>query len=226
MESRDRQRAAERRGVPERGTRGKTGSPDRAAPSGEAAPLPSVKAGAYPAPILPWPGFAVVLAALFCLDPRRLFPAVGCGVLVHEAGHLLALWLCGAGPVRLELSGAGAVLHTKVLSWPRQLVCDLAGPTAGLAFALAVEDRWPLGGAVSQLLSCWNLLPVLPLDGGQAVQAMLLGLAPESWLMWYERLQWPLAMACVPAALYIALFRGGGLVPLLLAAALISHRAR
>ena len=177
-------------------------------------------------PGLPWPGFAVVLAALFCLDPRGLFPAVGCAVLVHEAGHLLALGLLGSGRVQLELSGRGAVLHTGLVSWPRQLVCDLAGPAAGLAYALAVENLWPLGGAVSQLISCWNLLPVLPLDGGQAVQAALLGLGPGSWQARYEQLQWPLALASVPAALYLALVRNVGVLPLLLAAVLVCNRAR
>ena len=186
----------------------------------------SGKALAEKTPGLPWPRFAVALAALFCLDPRGLFPAVSCAVLIHEGGHLLALGLLGTGRVQLELSGRGAVLHTGAMSWPRQLVCDLAGPAAGLVFALAIEKHWPLGGAVSQLVSCWNLLPVLPLDGGQAVQALLLGLAPGSWQVWYERLQWPLSLISVPVALYLAFAGRSGMLPLLLAAVLVCDRTR
>ena len=49
----------------------------------------------------------------------------------------------------------------------------LAGPAAGLLYALAAMRAAGQGlrmsGAVSLLLSCFNLLPALPLDGGRAL---------------------------------------------------------
>ena len=122
-------------------------------------------------------GFGALLlgAGLFCLGDRESILAVALPVLAHELGHLLALWILGM-PVRgfrLELrgfcieygGGSGAVGH---------VLAAAAGPLAGLAYALAAarlssrlgSDWLRLSAGVSLLLTLFNLLPALPLDGG------------------------------------------------------------
>ena len=116
-------------------------------------------------------GFGALLlgAGLFCLGDRESILAVALPVLAHELGHLLALWILGM-PVRgfrLELRGFCIESVGHVLA-------AAAGPLAGLAYALAAarlssrlgSDWLRLSAGVSLLLTLFNLLPALPLDGG------------------------------------------------------------
>lgn len=101
-------------------------------------------------------------------------------VLCHELGHVLALWLLGMKirRFRLELrgfcieyyGGDGAVGHA---------LAAAAGPLAGFVWAAAASqlgNRLPadwlcLSAGVSLLLSLFNLLPAMPLDGGRIMLA-------------------------------------------------------
>ncbi len=106
--------------------------------------------------------------------------------LVHEAGHLLLLRLFGGGGGRLRVDAAGFCWERqgKLLSYGREILILLAGPLANVQFAfwfafLAGKTGWQPGFflAGSQLvLGIFNLLPVLPLDGGQALELLF------SWL--------------------------------------------
>ena len=120
-------------------------------------------------------GALLLGAGLFCLGDRDSFAEVALPVLAHELGDLLALWFLGM-PVRgfrLELRGfcieyggsAGAVGHA---------LAAAAGPLVGFGYALGAarlavplgSDWLSLSAGVSLLLSLFNLLPALPLDGG------------------------------------------------------------
>ena len=133
-------------------------------------------------------GALLLTAALFFLGSARDAAAVLLPVAVHEAGHLLALWLLGL-PLRgfrIELRGlcieyggnGGAVAHA---------LGAAAGPLAGLAFAFAASrvgnrltsDWCCLTAGVSLLLSLFNLLPALPLDGGMILQQLSIALLGE-----------------------------------------------
>ena len=111
-------------------------------------------------------------------------------VLLHELGHgLWARWY-GAKP-EIELNGFGGVCKWQSYQpfTPKQdLVISLAGPLtglilAGLSFGLLILTRNnPDSGfflfaqaslACNLFWSLLNLLPVLPLDGGQAVRSTI-----------------------------------------------------
>ena len=126
----------------------------------------SVRAGA---------GAFLLVTILFLLGDAWSIAAVLLPVAVHELGHLLAFWLLGLSlrGLRFELRGlclefggsTGALGYTAAAA---------AGPAAGIAFAFAVSrvgnrlgsDWLCLTAGVSLLLSLFNLLPALPLDGG------------------------------------------------------------
>ena len=104
-------------------------------------------------------GFAVLLAALWCMDQTGVLPLFLLAAAVHEAGHLLILHL------------SGAVLHCALPAdrFACAAVC-LAGPAASFALTAAAgaAGAWRLAGA-SALLGLFNLLPMPPLDGGMAL---------------------------------------------------------
>lgn len=115
-------------------------------------------------------------------------------VLVHELGHALVARTTGAQP-QIALAGFGGVTtysSPTEVSRLRSLAISLAGPGVGLALGLLLIllDRAVGAGldpAGWQAVALWtgkftcivwsvfNLLPVLPLDGGQAMRELLPG---------------------------------------------------
>lgn len=162
-------------------------------------------------------GAALLFSALYFFDGSGLFSALLAAAFAHEAGHFAALRLCGARVTALCLDVLGLRMDYRgALSPRREAACALAGPAAGLLFAAAASrlGRW-LGGeflycaaGVSLLLSAFNLLPALPLDGGTALMA----LTGSSRLLRATGLM--TALALLALGLYSAA-RGWGVAPVL-----------
>lgn len=110
-------------------------------------------------------------------------------ILWHELGHALAFRAYGFSP-RISVHGMGG--HTgsdEILSPGRDVVVSLAGPAAGLVLGAAVlavaSPASPLDARgvvditlslvawVNLALGLFNLIPMIPLDGGRVVSAIL-----------------------------------------------------
>ena len=130
--------------------------------------------------------FYLLLAAFGVLCGWEWLMAALLAALVHEGGHLLTLRLFGAGKGKLRVDGAG-------LNWQRrgrqipygaELAAILAGPAANVLSALLLArlsawSGWHGGfflAGTQMVLGGFNLLPILPLDGAQAMETFL------SWL--------------------------------------------
>ena len=117
-------------------------------------------------------------------------------ILVHELGHaLVATRIFGLGPAAILLHGFGGVtrFRTPKKSW-HAFVTALAGPSAGLLLglvAVVVALVAPVPDRVAGLLdviatinifwSIFNLLPMLPLDGGNMLlHALQMAVAPNT----------------------------------------------
>ena len=119
-------------------------------------------------------------------------------LFVHELAHAATARMWGApAEVHLTLFRGGRAPWMTSLSPLRRMLAYLSGPASNLgiaatAFGLSHASRWT--GALNQLAwmnLAWgalNLLPVLPLDGGHALVALLGGLTkrqgerPVRWL--------------------------------------------
>lgn len=160
-----------------------------------------------------WPGGLLVFAAIAFF-----------GVLLHEFGHVAAYRLFGH-EVEVEFVALGGLTRSlggpTLKAWQHAIV-SLAGPAAGFAAALAVYIPMllltPSGLSVSGALasfvggfvmvnvvwSVFNLLPVRPLDGGQALFAVLAMLVPR----WADPATRVLSVLLAGAGLALALAFG------------------
>ena len=123
------------------------------------------------------PSALVLLAAFLLLSRGLTLPAaLLSAALCHELAHVLTLHALHAPPRRLTLSATGAELYVPDLhrlSYGGELLPAAAGPVSNLllAAAMGLLGRWwePLYllAGTQAVLGCFNLLPILPLDGGR-----------------------------------------------------------
>lgn len=116
------------------------------------------------------------------------------GVLMHELGHAYAGRLFGLSPA-IQLHGMGGLttwIAGKRISPAKQIVVSLAGPLVGIAVGLPLVFLAPklslspmqaamLEGVIFVNLG-WgilNLLPILPLDGGNIMASLFVIVSPK-----------------------------------------------
>lgn len=125
-------------------------------------------------------GALLAAAALLFFCEGRVLAALLLAAAVHEAGHLAALRALGGRLAGFRADACGAVLEPAGALTPAgEILCAAAGPLAGAAGALALSalgragagDVLTLAAGMSLGLSLFNLLPVLPLDGGRILCA-------------------------------------------------------
>ena len=124
-------------------------------------------------------GALLLFALLYFFDALGLAAVAVPAIVLHETGHFAALCFCGCSVTRLRLGFFGMEMDYAGAPDDRQmLLCAAAGPLAGLLFGLAgaaLPSRYfQMSARFSLLLSGFNLLPILPLDGGR-ITAVLAG---------------------------------------------------
>ena len=151
---------------------------------------------------------------VFLLRPEEL-AALAVAVIAHELGHLLALLLFGVRLEEVSFAATGPVLYCAFPdSGAAGALAALSGPIAGALFFLAFRGCWALAAEMSFVLTAVNLLPVLPLDGGRALSAVLRHSPARASLMRSVRFAVLAALALFGTACLAA---GWGCAPLLLA---------
>lgn len=123
------------------------------------------------------PGAAVGLALFYFFDNTGVLAALFPAVLAHELGHCAALRLSGAKLRRISVSVFGIEIdYDGFPDRAGELTAIAAGPAAGFLYAalgLSLGGTfWRYSGGVSLALSLFNLLPMLPLDGGRLTAAI------------------------------------------------------
>jgi Zn-dependent protease len=111
-------------------------------------------------------------------------------ILVHELGHVIALRREGipaSAPMFIPFLGAAITSRSLGDNALAEARVGLAGPILGSAGAagciviwhLTGHDYWRALAFTGLFLNLFNLLPVVPLDGGRAMAAM----SPWMWLV-------------------------------------------
>lgn len=136
---------------------------------------------------------ATMLLSIYLYAQRWGYPfAIGFVslIFVHECGHVLAAWFRG---IKVSLPyfipGCGALILMKEnprSTWDEALLA-LGGPVAGamaafVCWAIALVTKEPIWLALAYtgfFINFFNLLPIVPLDGGRITG----GISPRIWLV-------------------------------------------
>jgi len=161
-------------------------------------------------------GTAIVSVAAYSLWFGWTF-AIGFVVLlfVHEMGHVLQLRREGikaSAPMFIPFLGAVVMMRQMPDDALAEARVGLAGPvlgTAGAGVCLAVgeatgSDFFRALAYIGFFLNLFNLLPIVPLDGGRAMAAM----APWTWFLGFGVLVALELLFPSPILLIIILFAG------------------
>jgi Zn-dependent protease len=136
-------------------------------------------------------------------------------LLVHELGHVIQLRREGikaGAPMFIPFLGALVAMKELPKDAAAEARVGLAGPVLGSVGALVPLGLYALTGDelfkalafVGFLLNLFNLLPVLPLDGGRAMAA----LSPWMWFVGYGLLVAATVAFPNPVMLLVLLFGG------------------
>ena len=136
-------------------------------------------------------------------------------LFIHEMGHYIQLRREGVKPSGMVfIPFLGAAVFSKSLggSALKEARVGLAGPVLGSLAAAALvpvwlvtdNDFWAALAFVGFFLNLFNLLPVLPLDGGRAMAAM----APWMWFVGFAALVALAFLFPSPVMILILLFGG------------------
>lgn len=120
-------------------------------------------------------GFLLLLAWFWLCNGLDTLIFVLAAAALHECGHLWMLYRVGGHLHSLRINALGAVMETDShrLGYWQELLVLLAGPGMNLLTALLIAFLGGHRGAafvgVNFVLCAFNLLPIVPLDGGQSL---------------------------------------------------------
>lgn len=122
--------------------------------------------------------FLIMLAAAAFILPWRWLIAMLTAATVHEMGHLALLRIEQVSVDRLTIGLSGARIIVAPLSLRQELLCACAGPGAA-AMLIGLGKYYPELAICAFVQSVYNLIPVMPFDGGRIFQCALRGLFPQ-----------------------------------------------
>ncbi len=120
--------------------------------------------------------FPASVILMLTLSPDSLTAACLLASLLHEAGHAAAMVLLRDAPssVTLGVCGMRVERHMGVrLGYPALCAVSLAGPAVNVVCAAVFLSCSRTAALVHAVLALFHLLPVLSLDGGEALYALL-----------------------------------------------------
>lgn len=111
--------------------------------------------------------FIILLSVLFFLDAKGVLFLFLLAAAAHEAGHYLALRICGGKLIRFDLSAAGGLMRYRAAYhvWQRFFIAACGPVVNFICAAVAARGQAYAFAGANVLLGTFNLLPVLPLDG-------------------------------------------------------------
>ena len=119
------------------------------------------------------PGFCIFWAFLILTLPMKFLLAAVTAAAFHEICHAVAVKATGGSVLSMTMGAGGMVMEVES---DRELLCALAGPLGSLLLACLPVKNIALCGLVQGI---FNLLPIMPLDGGRVLRILLDRTVPQ-----------------------------------------------
>lgn len=124
------------------------------------------------------PGFYLFGALILLLLPLDWIIAVCLSGLWHEVCHIVILSLMGGKIQKVSIRPDGCTIKTGRLEFWQQILSILAGPAGSLSLLFLLK-LYPKMAVCGFLQGLFNLIPILPLDGGRILQLILYRINPK-----------------------------------------------
>jgi len=162
----------------------------------------------------------VMIAVMGPLFGFNLIVALILMLVLHEAGHIYVLWRLKvpfSTPVFIPFIGAAITTSEIGNLWDEAMV-GLGGPLLGtvtslLALLLGMHldsDFIFLAGAVGAWVNLFNLIPIVPLDGGRALRGVSRWFAPLGLILmgWWSYRNTRILLGLITLLLVKSVWRG------------------
>lgn len=117
-------------------------------------------------------------ALLLLVLPLDWFASAVLASLVHELCHICLLYVSGGKIRKISIGISGCILETDRIEEKKQFFSILAGPAGSLSLLFLCRAA-PKIAICGLFHGMYNLIPVLPLDGGRMLQLLLCRYFPE-----------------------------------------------
>lgn len=126
----------------------------------------------------------LIWAFLFLILPLDWILAAVIAAFIHEMSHISAVYVFKGRILKLKIVPGGCVLETDTLWIWQEFLSIFLGPLGSLML-LAFSRTIPQIAVCGLLHGLYNLMPVLPLDGGRLLQLLFYRFCPlyADWLM-------------------------------------------
>ena len=101
--------------------------------------------------------------------PLRFLLGVLLAAMVHELGHLTAMYFTGVPVEGFIIHPFGARIQAGPMEPGTEILCALAGPMAG-ALTIFAWKWFPEMAVAGLVQTIFNLIPIYPLDGGRVAR--------------------------------------------------------
>lgn len=124
-------------------------------------------------------GACILGALLLLLLPPGWFLSGLVAALLHEACHILVLVLTGGKLLEIRIRAFGCEILACGAGKGQDFCSILAGPLGSLSLVL-LRKQAPMMALFGLFQGLYNLLPVLPLDGGRVLALALEGASEKT----------------------------------------------
>ena len=121
----------------------------------------------------------IYLAAAVVLIPLKWLAAMLLASGIHELGHLLMLYALKIPVQHISIGLSGAQIRAGGMTAMQEFCCACAGPAAG-ALLLCCGSFYPELAICAFVQSIYNLVPILPFDGGRMLRCLVNMIFPKS----------------------------------------------
>ena len=136
-------------------------------------------------------------ALMLLILPLNWLSAVIFAAAVHELCHLGMILLLRGRVEGVRVGVSGAVIALEPMDAWKEVLCAAAGPLGSFLLVLTVA-RFPRLALCGLVQGAFNLIPLLPLDGGRMVYGCMRLLVPTRADMLYKGFKRGMLLVLIP----------------------------